>query len=278
LNSLDYNEAINKQRKKSKSRKSIKNKSIKNTLNLKEKNIHQNVNNMKLKLNDSEINFLDYARALKIDKRTYFQYYLSLLKTKHLFLFSFVPNNDYNSTTIKVSLFFFSFALYYTTNALFYTDKTMHNILTDKKKYNFIYQIPKLIYSNLISTAINTLMYFLCISEKKIIKLKEYYVKTKNLGKKLLELKKELLIKFILYYILYFIFLCFFWFYVTCFCLVYKNTQIYLIKDTLISFSLSMIYPLGYYLIPGIFRILALRSKTKDKEGFYKISKIIQSI
>ena len=113
---------------------------------------------------------------------------------------------------------------------------------------------------------------------KKIIKLKEYYVKTKNLGKKLLELKKELLIKFILYYILYFLFLCFFWFYVTCFCLVYKNTQIYLIKDTLISFSLSMIYPLGYYLIPGIFRILALRSKTKDKEGFYKISKIIQSI
>ena len=154
----------------------------------------------------------------------------------------------------------------------------MHNILIDKKKYNFIYQMPKLIYSNLISTVINTLMYFLCISEKKIIKLKEYYVKTKNLGKKLLELKKELLIKFILYYILYFLFLCFFWFYVTCFCLVYKNTQIYLIKDTLISFSLSMIYPLGYYLIPGIFRILALRSKIKDKEGLYKISKIIQSI
>ena len=37
----------------------------------------------------NEINSLEYAIALKIDKRTYFQYYWSLLKKKNLILFTF---------------------------------------------------------------------------------------------------------------------------------------------------------------------------------------------
>ena len=58
--------------------------------------------------------------------------------------------------------------------------------------------------------------------------------------------------------------------------MLYINTQIFLIKDSLISFTLSMIYPLGLYLIPGIFRIPSLKSN--KKEMMYKISKIIQLI
>ena len=234
------------------------------------------INNNKYIYTDYEINNLEYKIALIEDKRTYFEYYWSLLKSKHLFLFSFIPNNDYNSTIIKISLFFFSFALYYTINALFYTDNTMHDIYINNGKYNFIYQIPKIIYSNLISTVINTLMYNLSLSEKKIIQNKKQ--KSKDIETKIHKLKKLLLIKFIIYYILCYLFLLFFWFYVSCFCVVYKNTQIYLIKDTLISFALSLLYPLGYYLLPGIFRIPALRVEKKNKECLYKVSKIIQII
>ena len=59
-----------------------------------------------------------------------------------MLLFSFVTN-DYNSLTIKISLFFFSFALYYTINALFINVKTVHNIYVDKGKYIFGNQIKK---------------------------------------------------------------------------------------------------------------------------------------
>ena len=119
-------------------------------------------------------------------------------------------------------------------------------------------------------------MYFLSLSEKAIIQIKKQ--NSKNLGIYLTKLKRELLIKFIFYYILYFIFLLFFWFYVSCFCIVYKNTQIYLLKDTLISFTLSLVYPLLYNLLPGILRIHALRDPKKNKECIYKISKLIQTI
>ena len=70
----------------------------------------------------------------------------------------------------------------------------------------------------------------------------------------------------------------FFWYFISCFCAVYKNTQMILIEDTLVSFALSMIYPFGLNLLPGMFRIPALRAVKKDKKCFYKISMILALI
>ena len=47
------------------------------------------------------MNKLSYNSAIKIDKKTYLEYYLSLLGTKHLFIFSFWPVFDYNSQILK---------------------------------------------------------------------------------------------------------------------------------------------------------------------------------
>ena len=57
---------------------------------------------------------------------------------------------------------------------------------------------------------------------------------------------------------------------------IYRNTQFHLLKDTLVSFGLSLLYPFGIYLIPGFFRIPALSNPKKKKEYLYKISKILQ--
>ena len=86
--------------------------------------------------------------------------------------FSFCPNNDYNSQIIKISLFFFSFNLYYTINALFFTEGTIHEIHENYGNYNFIFQLPKIIYSTIISTFINTLIRFFSLTEKTFLKIK----------------------------------------------------------------------------------------------------------
>ena len=44
---------------------------------------------------------------------------------------------------------------------------------------------------------------------------------------------------------------------------IYKNTQLFLLEDTLISFGLSLLYPFVIYLIPGFFRIPALSDPKK---------------
>ena len=84
----------------------------------------------------------------------------------------------------------------------------------------------------------------------------------------------NLKIKFIIFFILDLILLVMFWIYLSCFSAVYKNTQLHLIKDTLISFATSFIIPFAIYLLPGIFRITSL--KNKDRKILYGISQVVQ--
>ena len=58
-----------------------------------------------LAFQDEEINNLSYNLAILYDKRTYCEYYISLLKTKHNLINSFF-NNDYNSKIIKIDLYY----------------------------------------------------------------------------------------------------------------------------------------------------------------------------
>ena len=55
---------------------------------------------------------------------------------------------------------------------------------------------------------------------------------------------------------------------------IYKNTQYHLLKDTLISFGLSLFYPFITCLLPGLFRISSLSNPKKKRECLYNFSKI----
>jgi len=236
--------------------------------------INHNKHIKKKNYNDEELNTLSYKEALLIDKRTYFQYYWSLLKKKHIILFIFMPVNDYNLITIKLGLFIISFCLYLTVNALFFTDKTMHKIYEDKGIFNILFQIPQILYSTLISAVISMIIKLLALSEKDVIKLRQTKIKN-NPFKKTYKLFKWLIIKFNLFFFISILLLIFFWYYISTFCAVYKNTQKILIKNTLTSFGLTLLYPFGLNLFPGFFRIPSLRTPKKDKECMYKLGNIL---
>ena len=228
-----------------------------------------------LKYDDYELNELPFSESLKVDNRTFFKVYLSLLKTNHLLLFTFYNSNDYNSKIIKIYLFFFFFDSYIVINALFFNDNTLHKIYLEKGEYNFIYQLPQIIYSSLISFILNSIIKFLSLTEKDIIEFKNKSSDKEEKEKERNNLWKRLKFKFVLFFMISYLFLLFFWYYISCFCAVYKNTQIQLLKDTLISWALSLIYPIILFLIPTALRILSLKQK---KECIYKLSKFLQSI
>ena len=161
--------------------------------------------------------------------------------------------------------------------AFFFSDNTMHKVYEDKGKFNIIFQIPQILYSTMVSAVINIILKTLSLSEKNILELKEITDNKKAVDKSK-KIEHCLIIKFFIFLVLSFLIMVFFWYFISCFCAVYVNTQIILIKDTLISFSLSMIYPFGLNLFPGMFRIPSLRAKKKDKTCLYKTSTIIALI
>ena len=212
-----------------------------NEINIKNKNkIYKNkiTTNIILGKKEFELNSLHYEEALKLDHRSYFEYYISLLKYNHPKLFSFAPFDDYNSKIIKKFLFFFSLYLDFTINALFFTDDTMHKIYEDKGKFNLLYQIPQIIYSTLISKIFDTIIKNLALSKDNITEVKKHKVK--------IDLN------------------------------IYINTQTHLIKDSMISLILSLLIPFVLYLFPGIFRIAALRVVKPTRKILYNLSLLLE--
>ena len=219
-----------------------------------------------------EMNSFKYEDALKLDKRTYFQFYKSLIKEKHILLFVFNKKKDYNSIIVKLCLLFFSFSLFIVVNALFFNDLTLHKIYLDYGKFNFTYTLPHIIYSILITSIIFEIIKKLSLLHQNVLGIKNEKNEFKLEGRVLTELR-YIIIKFTCFFVFGLIFLIIFWYYLSSFCAIYKNTQFYYIKTILIGYILSLIYPFIFFLLPGIFRIPALKF---PQECFYNISLFIQ--
>ena len=141
----------------------------------------------------------------------------------------------------------------------------MHKIYEDQGMFNLNYQLPQIIYSTLISSIILLLVKHLALTEKQIIQIKT--AKDSESIKKIILCVK---IKLIIFFPLTFLLLLLFWYYLSCFGAIYKSTQIHLLKDTLISFGISLIIPFGINLLPGLFRLPALKcAKEGNRKGYY---------
>ena len=175
-------------------------------------------------------------------------------------------------------MIFLSFSLHYTVNALFFDESNLHQIYEDDGNYNFMYQIQFILYSAIISIFVMRLiLHTLVLTDKDILEVKLQSTKILAINMKKQKLK-YMKIKFAIFFILNFILLGLFWYYLTCFNAVYKNTQVYLIENTFISFGFSLFYPFIINIFPTMIRMCSLHSSSKDQRYCYKISQIIQLI
>ena len=153
----------------------------------------------------------------------------------------------------------------------------MHKIYEDRGDYNFVYQLPQIIYSFIISFVITKLISVFILSEKKISKVIE--IKNPETENKINDLFRNSIYKMVIFFILVFLFHLLFLYYLAAFCAVYKNTQGALIKDTMISFAISLlIYSYIICLIPCIMRYSSLNMKNRYNSCVYKASDIISDI
>jgi len=223
-------------------------------------------------LDYNELNNLEYSQAKKLDKRDFLQIYWSLLKREHPFIFAFITKDDYNITMIKYSRFIILLCTDMAMNVFFFSDETMHKMFLNYGKYDFIQQIPQIIYSTIISKLLELLFCIFSMTDK-------YYYQIKNdkrINKELFSnLKKRIKIKISFFFIFSILMFTFYWYLITCFCAIYQNTQSTMIKNSLFSFLLDNITIFIIYLFPSLLRIISLKSDISCSRCIYHLSNII---
>ena len=173
---------------------------------------------------------------------------------------------------IKYSKFVFLLCTNMAMNVFFFSDETMNKLFLDYGKYNFIQQIPQIVYSTIVSKLIETLLCFLSMTDKYYYQIKE----NKHSNKKSIsKIKKYIKKKIIFFYIFTILMFLFYWYLITCFCTVYQNTQIAFIKDSLFSFLLDNLIPFVIYIFPALFRYVSLKTKGLFSKCMYQLSNII---
>ena len=151
----------------------------------------------------------------------------------------------------------------------------IHKIYKVGGKYDFKYFIPKIAISFLISHVITIFIKLIFLSGKNIIKIKmeQNYNLAYNAS---YSVKRNLCIKYTIFFISGLIFLVFFWMVLSAFGAVYQNTQIFIFENTLISFAFDLFYPFIINIFPCILRISSLSSK--KSECVYNFSKFLHII
>ena len=160
-------------------------------------------------------------------------------------------------------------------NVFFFSDDSMNQIYKSYGKWDILQSVPQILYSLLISQALQVFICFLTLTDKHFYQIKELKSKGRKSFVPIFKILSCIKIKLCIYYILSFIFFLAYWYIVTSFCAVYKNTQIIFIKDSLMSFLGGIIYPFPLYLIPTILRIISLKSEKGKLRCLYKLSDII---
>ena len=223
-------------------------------------------------LDNYELNNLEFDEAKKFDKRNFLEIYFSLLKREHLIIFTFITKDDHNIMIVKFSRFIFLLCTDMAMNVFFFSDETMHKMFLDYGKYNFIQQIPQIVYSTIISNLLEIFLCYLSMTDKHYYLIKD----TKKISRNsLVGIIKYIQIKIAFYFGFTSLMFIFYWYLITCFCAVYQNTQTAFIKDSLLSFLLGNLIPFVIYLFPALFKIISLKTKIFSLECIYKFANII---
>ena len=225
-------------------------------------------------LDDYELSDLDYLAAIELDKRPFSQIYWSNLKRNHIILLTFFSCHDYNIYYIKFARFLFLISTDMALNVFFFTDKSMHKIYLNYGKYDFVQSIPQMVYTTVISQLIEVFLSYLSMTDKHIYQIK--HLKDESMKKTIIfQSFKCIKLKLIGFFVFTFVFFAFYWYFISCFCAVYQNTQVIFIKDSISTFFSGLAYPFVVYLIPSSLRVLALKDTNKKRTFIYKLSDII---
>ena len=221
-------------------------------------------------MSENELNNADYDTAINKDNRKFLEIYWSFLKMKQLFIFTFYTSIDRNLRVVKIGLFILFVSFYFAFTALFFNDSIMRKIYIYRGNTDAAVHVPNIILSSLCCIIMNFLVNFVSLSDRDMIRAKKESDK-----KKVDKIKTWIKIKTFILLGISTILIGLFWYYVSAFCAVFKNSQGRYFINVLIAFAVCNIWPFVTSLIPAALRKYGLE---RNSSCMYKASKIVYYI
>ena len=162
-------------------------------------------------------------------------------------------------------------------NALFFFHKTMYKKQDIEENWSFWQKLPQLLFVLIANHIIEVYLCYLSMTDSAIYAIKAI-AKKPNSSKKVVDImdSDSMKRKLVAFFISTFILFLLFWYFISAFCAVYKNTQKIFIRDSAISFVTSLIDPFLIFGFTTILRKISLAPCCRKKAKFlYLLSDFI---
>ena len=226
-------------------------------------------------LNDDEIDIKDlnnipYSQALRIENRTYFQMFLSVLLHEIQIIDIFYYRNPFTHLSIILSIYIFELCLDLTLNCLLYTDDVVSEKYNNNGSIKFFTTLSLSFMSNIFAGIIAYIVGQLAeYSEFLEIIIKDVVFK-QNYFLNIVKFKKYLIIKLTFFYILQTVINFGMCYYLMIFCTIYHKTQGSIMINYIVGIAESMAISIGISIISSLLRYLSLKNRW---ESIYNTSK-----
>ena len=246
--------------------------------------INIDANNSK-KFKSQNSNFIldtfDFNTAIKYDKRKFCKIFYICILTKENIINIIFFKTPLDLFSLRFCLFIFIYSSDLAFNTIFYSNENISEKYHYKGNNLFIFSLI----NNLIQSIISSIVSIILVNsfqhmidsrnhyenvfkeeEIKMRKNKKYKV-NKEIKLKIIDkirlISSKLKYKIIIFIIFEFIFMLFFYYFVTAFCEVYKQTQISWLYDFFISFLISVTAEILGSLLIAVFYILSIKYRLK---------------
>ena len=225
-------------------------------------NIYNYFNNVSDdKIDKKDYNKIPFTQALRIDKRNYFEMFLSFLANEIEIVKIFYYRDPYTHISITLSLYVFESCLDFTLNCFLCNDDVVSQKFHNYGSIKILTSLTLSLMSNILSSTIVFLLEKL-VEYGDVLEyiVKEIYKENRYYSTFIL-FRKYLIIKLTSFFIIQGIFNVFICYYLMIFCTVFHETQGNIIFNYIIGIGESMGFSLGLAIVISLIRYLSLKYK-----------------
>ena len=212
---------------------------------------------------NEELDDLAYEDALEYDHRNICYFYFLMLKNNLLLISVFSNINVFEPFCIKLIGFFLNIACFFALNALLFDEEYISSRFESTEPTNFGYLIenefPRCVYASFAAIPITILINYLSNSRKRFETLMKKETDSKQFIIESRKILKNMKNRIITFFVVTLVLMGFFWYYVSTFCSVYRQTQVAWIEVTIITFLFCIVIYAFLYFIVTLMRYIGLK-------------------